>query len=170
MCAQLPMDIFCSINCTFSNSNKAQCMSAVSSVCISTSLFFLVLQRTFCRCTIFKAANPYAAILHSLLRLYKKIRASIWSTRTFSGAGNCSCSKAAYTCKRGITKSTLFLSHTRKSTQQRSGNLSWQFYCLKIDNYNTIAVLQSNIISVTRNVLKGYKDALHYWQIKEESF
>ena len=66
------MDIFCSIKCTFSNSNKAQCMSAVSSVCISTSLFFLVLQRTFCRCTIFKAANPYAAILHSLLRLYKK--------------------------------------------------------------------------------------------------
>ena len=94
---------------------------------------FPLLQRIFCRCTIFKAAYPHAAVLHSLYcRITQKIGAITWGTRTYSGAENCSCSLAAYSCTRGMTKSTLFLSFTHTiSTQQRSGNLTWQFYSLK---------------------------------------
>ena len=94
---------------------------------------FPLLQRIFCRCTIFKAAYPHAAVLHSLYcRITQKIGAITWGTRTYSGAENCSCSLAAYSCTRGMTKSTLFLFFTHTiSTQQRSGNLTWQFYSLK---------------------------------------
>ena len=121
-----------------------------------------LLQRIFCRCTIFKAAYPHAAVLHSLYcRITQKIGAITWGTRTYSGAENCSCSLAAYSCTRGMTKSTLFLSFTHTiSTQQRSGNLTWQFYSLK-----------STIITLKHfSILLQYHQKLYPWNMMKFPF
>ena len=123
---------------------------------------FPLLQRIFCRCTIFKAAYPHAAVLHSLYcRITQKIGAITWGTRTYSGAENCSCSLAAYSCTRGMTKSTLFLSFTHTiSTQQRSGNLTWQFYSLK-----------STIITLKHfSILLQYHQKLYPWSMMKFQF
>ena len=89
---------------------------------------------------------------------YEKIRAITRSTRIYISA--LERTKFVFlSCilmhQRAMTKSTsLFLSFTHAiSTQQRSGNPSWQFYSLKIDNYDTQAFLQKHAMLSNYNSL-----------------